>query len=485
MALPQAHSLKKITRSNLMKKFFKVVLRIVMHMLAFILPIVALATIGFRSTVGLASKPAHWAVTPEANSASLPTKSFDPTKPTVAIVLGNDQTEITDFLIPYELFSASEAYNVYAVAPERKLTTLSGGLEVMPDFSYVELDALLGKSPDIVMIPAIPKVTSPNNGPVLTWIKQQSEKGSFIFSICVGAETFAATGLLDGRTATTHWGDIGRIEQEYPAVNWVRGVRYVDGGDYMTSAGITSGIDAVLHYIAQHNGDSVAQAVSQKIHYPSYEYVNNPQVEQYSAGASLYTVGLINIVFHWDHPTAGVLLYDGVNELELASIFDTYAATYSTKLQSVSQTRRLITTQYGLQLVPRWDFNNVPAMARLIVPGSQARQLAATELNAWELKENTAQPAFLHADNPDRFAFDAPLQDLAHQENIPTAILDAKRLEYRPGTIQTEGSGWPVWLAIRPLLLGLASLAITVFISKSWRRRSLSRIGSVTVPAQV
>ena len=47
-----------------------------------------------------------------------------------------------------------------------------------------------------------------------------------------------------------------------------------------------------------------------------------------------------------------------------------------------------------------------------------------------------------------------------------------------------EGTGWPVWLAIRPLLLGLASLTITGFISNRWRRRSLPRVGDVTVPAQ-
>jgi hypothetical protein len=193
----------------------------------------------------------------------------------------------------------------------------------------------------------------------------------------------------------------------------------------------------------------------------------------------------MNILFHWDHPTDGVLLYDGVDELELASIFDTHAATYSTKLQSVSQTRQWITTRYGLQIAPRWNFEDVPTIARLIVPGSQARQLAMVQVSAWESNGNAAQAVFLHADNLDGFAFDAPLQDLAHQENIPTAILDAKRLEYRPATLITEGSGWPVWLTIRPLLLGLASLAITVFISKRWHRRSSTRVGGVVVQAQV
>ncbi len=463
-----------------MKKF----IRIVIYILAFTLPIVALGTIGYFSTISLTlPKPTDLAI-PQTGVGSLQTKSYDPTKPTVAVVLGSNRTESTDFLIPYQLFSASEAYNVYAVAPERKATSLDGGLEVMPDFSYAELNTLLGKSPDVVVIPAFPNADSAENKPALTWIKQQSESGSYIFSICVGAEVFAATGLLDGRTATTHWGDIDRIEALYPAVNWVRGVRYVDGGTYMTSAGITSGIDAVLHYIAQHNGNTVAQTISEKMHYPSYAFVDQPQVEQNSAGTDLTVVGLINILFHWNHPTVGVLLYDGINELELASTYDTYAATYTTKLVSVSQTRELITTQYGLQLVPRWGFNDVPAMERLIVPGSQAHQLAAAEVSDWQSNGNAAPVFYLHADDPNAFAFDAPLKDLARQENIPTAVLDAMRLEYRPGTVQTEGSGWPLWLTIRPLLIGLASLTITLFISRRLRRLPVTRMSGLTAQTQ-
>ena len=462
----------------------KKIIRIVIYALAFLLPIVALGTIGYVSTLSLTLPKPTDLDSPQTGVGSLSTKSFDPAKPTVAVVLGSNRTEGTDFLIPYQLFSASEGYNVYAVASERKMTSLAGGLEVMPDFSYAELNSLLGKSPDVVVIPAFPNVESPENKPVLTWIKQQSDRGSFILSICVGAEVFAATGLLAGRTATTHWGDIDRIEERYPTVNWVRGVRYVDGGTYMTSAGITSGIDAVLHYIAQHNGDAAAQTLAQKMHYPSYAFVDQPQVEQYSVGIGLSLVGFINLLFHWDHPTAGVLLYDGINELELASTYDTYGATYATKLVSVSQTRHLVTTRYGLQLVPRWGFNDVPAMARLIVPGSQARQLATADVRVWQSHGNAAPIFYLHADNPVGFAFDAPLQDLARQENIPTAVLDAMRLEYRPGTLQTEGSSWPLWLTIRPLLLGLASLAILLVISTRLRRPPLTTSDGLTVRTQ-
>lgn len=123
-------------------------------------------------------------------------------------------------------------------------------------------------------------------------------------------------------------------------------------------------------------------------------------------------------------------------------------------------------------------------MARLIVPGSQARQLATAEVNAWQSSGNAATVFYLHADNPLGFAFDAPLQDLARQENIPTAVLDAMRLEYRPGTLQTEGSSWPLWLTIRPLLLGLASLAIILVINTRLRRPPLTTSDGLTVQTQ-
>jgi hypothetical protein len=138
------------------KHALRKLLGIAIYVLAFIMPVVALGTIGYSSTISLATSKPDNPARAETGPGAQHTKPFDPTKPTVAIVLGDDRTESTDFLIPYELFSAARDYNVYAVAPERQLTTLSGGLDVLPDLSYAELDTLLGKSPDVVVIPAIP-----------------------------------------------------------------------------------------------------------------------------------------------------------------------------------------------------------------------------------------------------------------------------------------------------------------------------------------
>src|SRR3954465_1243630 len=109
--------------------------------------------------VGTASiyLPSSTASLPSSPSAAMDANAippvYNPLKPTVAVMLGGEKTEAIDFVAPYELFASSEAFNVYAVAPKKQLTSLTGGLSVMPHYSYQELDDLLGKKPDVVVIP--------------------------------------------------------------------------------------------------------------------------------------------------------------------------------------------------------------------------------------------------------------------------------------------------------------------------------------------
>jgi len=103
----------------------------------------------------------------------------DPNEPTVAIILGTDLTEITDALAPYEMFSRAGAFNVYAVAPERRPTQLTGGLRILPHDSLAELDARLGTVPPaIVVVPNIPNIASVENKPLVEWMKRQAADGS-------------------------------------------------------------------------------------------------------------------------------------------------------------------------------------------------------------------------------------------------------------------------------------------------------------------
>ena len=81
--------------------------------------------------------------------------NYDPNKQTAVILVSNDGTETTDLLVPYEIFSASNKFNVYTVAPKHQISPLtSGGIDIIPDFSFAEFEETIGQNPDLIVIPA-------------------------------------------------------------------------------------------------------------------------------------------------------------------------------------------------------------------------------------------------------------------------------------------------------------------------------------------
>ena len=86
--------------------------------------------------------------------------------------------------------------------------------------------------------------------------------GTRIVSICTGAFVLAAAGLLDGRQATTHWGDAEDFRRLYPAVDLYEEMLFVDDGDVLSSAGLAAGIDLCLHIIRRDHGSAVANRVA-------------------------------------------------------------------------------------------------------------------------------------------------------------------------------------------------------------------------------
>lgn len=231
----------------------KSVLRFMIYLIIVVIVVAGGGTIGFISTMN-SGMSTYDKSAPELNNLQVP--EYDASKPTVAVLLANEVTEVFDFLVPYEMFAMTEAYNVYGVAPEREIKSLTGGLDVIPHYSFDEMDMLLGKSPDIIVIPFMPMLDENQYAPVREWIQKHSSVNTTLLSICNGAENLADTGLLDGKSAATHWGDVNRLIKKYPEVQWVKDQRYVQQGSIISSAGLTSGIDATLRVISDQLGDA-------------------------------------------------------------------------------------------------------------------------------------------------------------------------------------------------------------------------------------
>lgn len=130
------------------------------------------------------------------------------------------------------------------------------------------LDAIGGA--DTVLIPGWSPVEAPLSAPVRTALVQAHARGARLVTICSGVFALARTGLLDGRSATTHWARAARLAREFPRVRVEPDVLYVDHGDIATSAGAGAGIDLCLHLVRKDHGAAHAALLARHMVMPPH-----------------------------------------------------------------------------------------------------------------------------------------------------------------------------------------------------------------------
>jgi AraC family transcriptional regulator, transcriptional activator FtrA len=99
-------------------------------------------------------------------------------------------------------------------------------------------------------------------------LRTAHRNGARIMSICSGAFLLAATGLLDGLQATTHWRYADSLAERFPNIEVLPNVLYVDNGKLLTSAGSAAGIDLGLHLIRRDYGAAIAATVARRLVMP-------------------------------------------------------------------------------------------------------------------------------------------------------------------------------------------------------------------------
>jgi transcriptional regulator GlxA family with amidase domain len=86
----------------------------------------------------------------------------------------------------------------------------------------------------------------------------------------------ADAGILGGYTVTSHHVTLPVVRKSHPEVNWVSGVRYVDDGRFISSAGVPSGIDATLYTVQRFFGRAAADETARRIGYPHTRFLDDP-----------------------------------------------------------------------------------------------------------------------------------------------------------------------------------------------------------------
>ena len=168
----------------------------------------------------------------------------------VGILLFNE-VEVLDFAGPFEVFSVAtenqvKFFKTFTIGETSESVVARNGLKVTPDYTIHNHPKM-----DILIIPGGygAEQIEINNDVVLRWIKDQELKVDFLASVCTGAFLLAETGILDYKKATTHWMDLERLENEYPNINVIRNVKFVDEGRILTSGGISAGINMSFYII--------------------------------------------------------------------------------------------------------------------------------------------------------------------------------------------------------------------------------------------
>src|SRR6202021_1513665 len=176
----------------------------------------------------------------------------------VAFVISKGAVVI-DFAGPWEVFEnpavpgrdmMDSAFEVYTVAETLDPITASGGMEIVPNHTFQN-----APQPKVIVIPAHDDST------------EAMLNSDVTMSVCTGAYVLAATGLLNGKAATTHHSAYSDLEMKFPDIQVKRGARFIEQGNLATAGGLTSGMDLALRVVGRYFGEEAIEETAFQLEY--------------------------------------------------------------------------------------------------------------------------------------------------------------------------------------------------------------------------
>jgi transcriptional regulator GlxA family with amidase domain len=268
-------------------------------------------------------------------------------RPVVALLALNEGTEVADLLSAFGMLRAADVADVVVVARAQSPVRLyPGDLRALPQATFAAFDRLHPGGADYVVVPAM----EPHDDPaVLAWLVAQHQAGARIASICNGAQTMAAAGLLDGRRATSHWSTVQALRKQHPTMHWVRDRRYVTDGAITTSTGVSSSLPLMLALTEAMGGHDAAARTAHELGIDHWD-ARHATAAFRLTNAHRWTF-VRNKLGAWRRREAGLPIGPGVDEIALGLAIDAYSRTELVSVASAASAAQ-VRSKRGLVLLP-------------------------------------------------------------------------------------------------------------------------------------
>ena len=151
---------------------------------------------------------------------------------------------------------ADPGFRVTTASADGRAVRCDGEIRIQPSAALADV-----RKTDLIFIPSsgisLDDVVE-RNAAVVPWLRRWHKRGAAIASVCSGVGLVAATGLLDGKRATTHWGLAERFREKYPRVKWMPELMVTEDRGFYCGGGVNASLDLSLYLVEQFCGHEVA-----------------------------------------------------------------------------------------------------------------------------------------------------------------------------------------------------------------------------------
>lgn len=151
-------------------------------------------------------------------------------------------------------------FEVHVCAATDTSFSTSAGFDIVAKYDLSTVDTA-----DIVIMPTWHDDCRDAPPALIEALRRAHARGAWVMGLCLGAFPLAQAGLLDGKSASTHWAYAEKLSARYPKIKVDPDVLYVDEGDVLTSAGVAAGLDCCLHLLRKLCGAEVANRIARQL----------------------------------------------------------------------------------------------------------------------------------------------------------------------------------------------------------------------------